>query len=119
MCAYAEVVSVGADISVIAALGTGAHTKAYDIDEVRRWGRLEWAQPVLEMVFDGVADTVDFQAATLSRGRYRRLQPELRYASDALDDAGEANLRRLEGDAERLIAERSQDIEALCEEVAG
>ena len=41
------------------------------------------------------------------------------YASDALDDAGEANLRRLEGDAERLIAERSQDIEALCEEVAG
>jgi hypothetical protein len=55
----------------------------------------------------------------LSRGRYRRLQAELRYASDALDDAGEANLRRLEGDAERLIAERSQDIEALCEEVAG
>ena len=119
LCAYAEVVGVGADISVIAALGTGAHTKAFDIDELRGWGRLEWAQPVLEMVFDGVADTVDFQAATLSRGRYRRLQPELRYASDALDDAGEANLRRLQGDAERLIAERSQDIEALCEEVAG
>jgi patatin-like phospholipase/acyl hydrolase len=119
MCAYAEVVGSGSDISVIAALGTGAHTRAFDIDEVRGWGRLEWAQPVLEMVFDGVADTVDFQAATLSRGRYRRLQPELRYASDALDDAGEANLRRLQGDAERLIAERSQDIEALCEEVAG
>jgi uncharacterized protein len=119
MCAYAEVVGGGADISVLAALGTGSHTRAYDFDEVKGWGRLEWLQPLLEMVFDGVADTVDFQASTLSRGRYRRLQAELRYSSDALDDAGEANLRRLEGDAERLIAERSQDIEALCEEVAG
>jgi patatin-like phospholipase/acyl hydrolase len=119
MCAYAEVVGSGADISVLAALGTGSHTTAYEFDEVRGWGQLEWVRPLIDMVFDGVADTVDFEAATLSRGRYRRLQAELRYASDALDDAGEANLRRLEGDAERLIAERSQDIEALCEEIAG
>ena len=119
MCAYAEVVGAGADISVIAALGTGEQTKPYEFDDVKGWGLIEWAQPVLDMVFDGVADTVDFEAATLSRGRYRRFQAELRYASDALDDASEANLRRLEGDAERLIAERSADIEALCEEVAG
>ena len=119
MCAYAEVVGSGADISVIAALGTGAHTKPYEFEDVKGWGRLEWAQPVLDVVSDGLADTVDFEATTLSRGRYRRLQAELRYASDALDDASTANLRRLEGDAERLIAERSADIEALCEEVAG
>jgi uncharacterized protein len=119
MCAYADVVAAGADISVLAALGTGAQTKAFEFDEAEDWGQLEWARPVLDMVFDGVADTVDFEAATLTRGRYRRLQAELRYASDALDDASEGNLRRLEGDAERLIAERSQDIEALCEEIAG
>jgi uncharacterized protein len=119
MCAYAEVVGNGSDVSVIAALGTGAHTKAYDIDDVKGWGRIEWAQPVLDMVFDGVGDTVDFEATILSRGRYRRFQAELRYASDALDDASTANLRRLEGDAERLIAEQSAEIEALCEEVAG
>ena len=77
MCAYAEVVGSGADISVIAALGTGAQTKPYDFDDVKGWGLLEWAQPVLDMVFDGVADTVDFEAATLSRGRYRRFQTEL------------------------------------------
>ena len=92
---------------MIAALGTGEQTKPYAFDDVKGWGLLEWAKPVLDMVFDGVADTVDFEATTLSRGRYRRFQAELRYASDALDDASEANLRRLEGDAERLIAERS------------
>jgi patatin-like phospholipase/acyl hydrolase len=119
MCAYAEVVASGADVSVIAALGTGSHTRPIEYEQAKGWGAIGWARPVLDVVFDGVADTVDFEAATLSRGRYRRLQPELRYASDALDDAGEANLRRLQGDAERLIAERSQDIEALCEEIAG
>ena len=71
------------------------------------------------MVFDGVADTVDFEAATLSRGRYRRFQAELRYASDALDDASEANLRRLEGRRRAPDRRASADIEALCEEVAG
>jgi patatin-like phospholipase/acyl hydrolase len=119
MCAYAEVVGAGADISVIAALGTGAQTRAYEFEDVRDWGQIEWVRPLIDIVFDGVADTVDFEAATLTRGRYRRLQAELRYASDALDDASEANLRRLEGDAERLIAERTEDIEALCEEIAG
>ena len=59
------------------------------------------------------------EAATLAKDRYRRFQAELRYASDALDDASPSNLRRLEGDAERLIAERSADIETLCEEIAG
>src|SRR5215211_2712048 len=63
MCAYAEVVGSGADISVIAALGTGAQTKAFEFDDVKGWGQLEWARPVLDIVFDGVADTVDFQAA--------------------------------------------------------
>ena len=42
------------------------------------------------MVFDGVADTVDFEAATLAGDRYRRFQAELRYASDALDDASDS-----------------------------
>ena len=87
--------------------------------KVKDWGAIEWVRPVIDMVFDGVADTVDFEAATLAKDRYQRFQAELRYASDALDDASEGNLRRLEGDAERLIAERTADIETLCEEIAG
>ena len=67
----------------------------------------------------GVFAVKGFEAATLARDRYQRFQAELRYASDALDDASESNLRRLEGDAERLIAERTADIETLCEEIAG
>jgi len=119
MCAYADVVGAGKPVNVLAALGTGSLTRAYTLAEAQGWGQLGWARPLLDMVFDGVADTTDFQLATLARERYVRLQVELRYARDELDDASEANLRRLRGDAERLIAERSADIEALCERVAG
>jgi hypothetical protein len=119
MCAYAEVVGGGAELEVLASLGTGAQTKAYEFEDVRGWGALEWVRPLIDMVFDGVADTIDFEAATLGGERYRRFQAELRYASDAFDDAGPSNLRRLQGDAERLIAERTADIETLCEALAG
>ncbi len=119
MCAYAEAVAGGRQVEVLASLGTGSHTRAYEFDDVRSWGLIGWARPVLEMVFDGVADTVDFELATLAGPRYVRLQVELRYASDSLDDASEGNLGRLRGDAERLIAERTADIEALCEKLAG
>src|SRR5215207_3019423 len=112
MCAYAEIVGAGHELEVLASLGTGSQTKRYTFDEATGWGAIEWARPLIDMVFDGGADT-------LAKDRYQRFQAELRYASDALDDASEGNLRRLEGDAERLIAERTADIETLCEEIAG
>ncbi len=119
MCAFAEVIGGGGEIEVLASLGTGAQTKPYEFDDVRGWGQVEWVRPLIDIVFDGVADTIDFEAAALAGARYQRFQAELRYASDALDDASDSNLRRLEGDAERLIAERTADIETLCEEIAG
>jgi patatin-like phospholipase/acyl hydrolase len=118
MCAYAEVVRSGGELEVLASLGTGSQTKRYEFGDVKGWGKVEWARPLIDMVFDGVADTIDFEVATLAGDRYRRFQAVLRYASDALDDAGDSNLRRLEGDAERLIASRTADIEALCEVIA-
>ena len=119
MCAYVEVADAPSELEVLASLGTGSQTRAYDIDDVKDWGAIEWAKPVIDMIFDGGADTVDFEAGKLAGERYMRFQATLRYASDALDDASPANLRRLEGDAERLIAERSADIETLCEVIAG
>lgn len=115
MCAYTDVAAAGGTLEVLASLGAGTQTRSFSFDDVSGWGHLQWARPVLDFVFDGVADTIDFELATLAGERYVRLQAELRYARDALDDASEPNLRRLRGEAERLIAEHSAEIEALCE----
>jgi uncharacterized protein len=109
--AYAE---AGGDIEVLASLGTGQHTRPFPFDEVKDWGQLEWARPILDVVFDGSADAVDAQLAALVRDRYIRLQTRLDEASDALDDASPDNLAALRREAERLIVRRSSDIDRLC-----
>jgi uncharacterized protein len=115
MSAFAEVLRFQPQAEIVLlSLGTGERTRRHSFDEIKDWGLLEWARPVLDMVFDGISDAVDFQLRhALGEGRYWRLQVELTRASDALDDATEENLRRLRGHAEELIAARSADIDAV------
>ena len=115
MSAFAEAsrFQAGADV-VLLSLGTGERTRRRTFADIKDWGVLEWARPLLDMVFDGISDAVDYQLRhSLEEGRYWRLQVELTEASDALDDASEENLRRLRGQAEDLIAARSEDIDAV------
>ncbi len=78
------------------------------------WGQLEWARPLIDVVFDGGQDAVDFQLRALLRDRYVRLQTLLGEASDDLDDASEENLDRLRREAQRLIAARDAELDAVC-----
>ena len=113
--AYAE---AGGEIDVLVSLGTGQHTRPLPYDEVKDWGQLEWARPILDVVFDGSADAVDSQLSKLLDDRYIRLQTRLDEASDELDDASRANLAALRREAERLIARRSADLDRLCAALA-
>ena len=114
MCAFAEVMRFqpSADVFLLS-LGTGQRTRRRSFEQIRDWGLVEWAKPILDVVFDGASDAVDYQLQhALDEGHYWRLQVELDRASDDLDDAGEGNLRELRAQAERLIADRTADIDA-------
>ena len=116
MCAYAEVLRDSRDAEVtLLSLGTGEQTRARPWQEIKDWGLAKWARPIIDVVFDGVSDAVDYQLRhALGDGRYRRLQVELTHASDALDDARPENIRRLRVHAEELIAARGADLDALA-----
>ena len=117
LCALAEVTKAGQrdELTIIASLGTGSHTRPLPHEQVRRWGALAWARPILDVVFDGVADTTDFELAQfLPERAYVRLQIELTRASDDLDNATPANLAALREEATALIGARSEDLDALC-----
>ncbi|MGZ4269249.1 MAG: patatin-like phospholipase family protein [Solirubrobacteraceae bacterium] len=116
MCALAEVARAGrsGEIELVASLGTGKHTRALKYSDVKGWGRLQWAAPIIDVVFDGVADTIEFELAQLlAPERYVRLQTDLRIAADDLDDASAGNLRNLRAEAERLLRERAADVDRL------
>jgi predicted acylesterase/phospholipase RssA len=99
---------------LLLSLGTGSHTRRLPYDEVKDWGRLEWAEPIIDVVFDGSADAVDAQLRALAGDRYVRLQTRLEEASDDLDDASATNLAALRREAERLIAESDAEIDRVC-----
>jgi hypothetical protein len=111
MLAYSR---TGGVVEVLASLGTGEHTRPLHFDEVKDWGQIKWARPILDVVFDGSADAVDSQLGRLIDDRYIRLQTRLDEASDDLDDASPENLAALRREAEQLIAERTDDIDRLC-----
>jgi len=121
MCAYADLVRDGTapGLELMLSLGTGAHTRAYTFDQARWWGQLGWARPALDMVFDGVSDTIEFEAQALMGDRYVRLQTMLELASDDLDDASAENLDAPRREAEQLIATSGPDIDRACEVLAG
>jgi patatin-like phospholipase/acyl hydrolase len=102
-------------VELLASLGTGEHTRRLPYEEVRDWGRLEWARPILDVVFDATADAVDLQLSALIGDAYVRLQTRLDEASDDFDDASPANLAALRREAERLIRASGEELSRLCE----
>jgi patatin-like phospholipase/acyl hydrolase len=117
MCAFAELAAGGRrdEIELVVSLGTGSHTRRLPFEDVRGWGQLEWARPLVDVVFDGVAQTVDFELGQLlGPERYVRVQTRLTEASDDLDDAGDRNLEALRREGSRLVEERAADLERVA-----
>jgi uncharacterized protein len=115
MCAYAEAVEDGPTEEVlVVSLGTGELTRPIRYEDAKDWGLLEWAKPIIGVVFDGVSDVTDHQLGQiLGADRYFRFQTRLDRASDDLDDASPENLRLLRQEAAELLREESDRLAAL------
>ena len=118
MCAYAEAARLALDAELgpvrVVSLGTGRQTRAIPGPRATGWGLIGWARPVIDVVFDGVTDAVDYQLRELlGPDAYDRFEVDLDRASDALDDAGERNLALLAEQAAGLIATRSEDLDRV------
>jgi patatin-like phospholipase/acyl hydrolase len=117
MAAYAELQAAGRadEVDLVVSLGTGVQTRPLPYDQVRGWGRLEWARPLIDVVFDGVSQAVDFELGQLlGPARYVRLQTRLDEAGDDLDDAGDRNLEALRREGQRLVDERGDDLDRVA-----
>jgi patatin-like phospholipase/acyl hydrolase len=121
LCAIAEVArdSDIDDVELVLSLGTGSLTRPLPYAQARSFGQLEWARSIVDVVFDGIADTTEFALERLlGRDRYVRLQIALERASDDLDDASPRNMAILREEGARLLARNSDTIDALAERLS-
>jgi patatin-like phospholipase/acyl hydrolase len=122
MCAYVEARKIHPEENdfLVVSLGTGELTRSLPYEEVRGWGLALWAQPILNVVFDGVADTVDYQLRELlsteegEARRYYRFQTQLDIGKDDMDDASRTNIAALKVKAREIIAQNEDALKALC-----
>jgi patatin-like phospholipase/acyl hydrolase len=125
MCAYVEARKIYSeeDDFLVVSLGTGEPTRKMPYEEVKGWGLALWAQPILNVVFDGVSDTVDYQLKELlstEEGEarcYYRFQTVLDIGKDDMDDASATNIRVLKQKAKEIIDNNEADLEALCSQL--
>ncbi|MEI6223006.1 MAG: CBASS cGAMP-activated phospholipase [bacterium] len=121
MCAYVEAKTMFPDASdfLVVSLGTGQLTKPIYYDKAKHWGLASWAQPILNVVFDGVSDTVDYQLSTLLPTkdllrRYYRFQVTLDPIQEEMDNPTKENLRSLKLMAEELIRGNKDELQVLA-----
>ncbi|MBD1996336.1 patatin-like phospholipase family protein [Leptolyngbya sp. FACHB-541] len=114
-----------ADMLVVS-LGTGSLTKKYKYKDVKDWGQLKWAIPILNVVLDGQSEAVAYQLDQLmitegENRNYYRFQVPLSSDNghDQMDNASPRNIEYLEELGKRLIAQRKESLNKLCEVLKG
>jgi patatin-like phospholipase/acyl hydrolase len=124
MCALVEAQKMfpEAEEIVLVSVGTGFSTARLTYDRAKDWGLASWAQPVLNVVFDGIDDTVDYQLGKIlsqqgEQKHYYRFQTRLDGNNEALDDSSSKNLRLLRLLAEDLIRDNLDDLRVLEEKL--
>ena len=102
--AYAEARKLFPDEPIaMLSLGTGELTRPIPYDEARTWGSALWVMSLLDCMFDGASKAADHQMRLFLGDHYLRLQTQLHYASDDMDDASRGNIRNLKQTAREMI----------------
>lgn len=81
---------------LVLSIGSGARNRPISLRSAQEWGALEWAVPIIDVLFDGNSDSVDYIARQLVGDRYFRMQTALLAGLDDIDDTSAGNLSALE-----------------------
>lgn len=124
---YAEAVrqfcDPGNDFLVVS-LGTGQQTRRFPYERAKDWGLVGWVRPLLNIMFDGVCDAVDYQMKQLccekaDGPRYYRFDIELTDVNDDFDDASPGNLRMIKQAGMELARTTTNDLDRLSDMIKG
>ena len=115
LCAYAEVRRTefskydsksnkypSAKDMMIVSVGTGTVKQPYHYEDFKNAGQLKWLSPIIDILMSGNAETVDYQLTQIfdtledkDKKYYYRLEPQLREASEEMDNTSDENLENL------------------------
>lgn len=123
LTAYVEARDKNAEVNdfMMVSLGTGDVKQRIEFEEARSWGLAGWAQHLMDVTFDAMSSTVDYQVRHLlpvcrdGQQHYYRFQTRLTGANDMLDDTSASNINRLKELASDLIDKHDERIDRVVD----
>ncbi len=119
LSAYLEAARIfpGEDEFMVVSLGTGENTKKITYEEARNWGKIDWALPVLDVIFDGMNDAVDYHLTQILGDNYYRFQNVFTGKDYDMSLAAETEdeIRFIMDETANFIELRNEEIDRLCE----
>ena len=120
MCAVSSAIRIynvrRLDNLSVLSLGTGHSLSALPYKKARNWGIIEWAQPILGVLIDGVSTSVDYQITSVLGGQHYRFDVDLqecrrltnsKFPSDSMDNASKENIEALMFATQSLLKNNS------------
>ncbi|WCR54448.1 MAG: hypothetical protein PG981_001470 [Wolbachia endosymbiont of Ctenocephalides orientis wCori] len=99
---------------MLLSIGTGRLSNPIKYINSKRFGKIAWVKPLLNVIFGSSLDVVNYQLKNIIDDQYLRIQSQLRVASPDLDNAGTKNIKLLQQEAQVVIECNQEGIDKFC-----
>lgn len=108
---------------LLLSIGTGQSRRPYPYEKAKKWGMLQWAKPSIDILMQGVSQSVHYQMKYLlppfgdpeQTPRYVRINIELDPKHSEMDDASKENTDRLYNEyGDRIIENNQEALDRVC-----
>ncbi|WP_395460206.1 patatin-like phospholipase family protein [Wolbachia endosymbiont (group B) of Myelois circumvoluta] len=103
------------DDILLLSIGTGRTDRS--IANSKRFGKIGWIKPLLNVMFASGLDCVNYQMNQVIGNRYVRIQSQLKLASADMDNITSKNIKFLQQEAKAMIEDNQKVIEKFCIEI--
>lgn len=115
-CAYASGKRLFPNDDILMlSIGTGRTDRS--IANSKRFGKIGWIKPLLNMMFASSLDAVNYQLDQVIGDKYIRIQSQLKIASPDMDNITSKNIKSLQQEANAMIEENQKVINKFCIEI--
>ncbi len=105
------------DDILLLSIGTGRTDRSIEYTNSKRFGKIGWIKPLLNVMFASGLDCVNYQMNQVIGNRYVRIQSQLKLASADMDNITSKNIKSLQQEAKAMIEDNQKVIEKFCTEV--
>ncbi|MFP3031708.1 MAG: patatin-like phospholipase family protein, partial [Wolbachia sp.] len=118
-CAYASAKRLFPnDDILLLSIGTGRTDRSIRYSNSRKFGKIGWIKPLLNVMFASNLDAVNYQLNQVIADKYIRIQSQLKIASPDMDNITSKNIKSLQEEANAMIEGNQKVIDKFCDIVS-